>query len=232
MLFLLRCLPVFLLCRMLAGCGYHPAGSPAHLPNTVHTLAVPVFKNTTQSYHTEVAFTQAGDPRAFEPHALQAYRGKQRSTRMRRWRDDHQISGDSPDLQLADGQSSSFLITIKARVKLVDRMATRFTRIPSYLFRQQYETTEDLASFIQEDNPARCSGWPATLRGRWCPIFWSPSDGNDAGSREARLNGSRIHGRRSLHCRSARTRICVRAMCCWATRFSFTSAAAGRCLRR
>ena len=44
---------------LITGCGYHTAGSAAHLPNTVHTLAVPVFQNATQSYHTEVAFTQA-----------------------------------------------------------------------------------------------------------------------------------------------------------------------------
>ncbi len=52
------------------------------------------------------------------------------------------------------GQSSSFLITIRARVKLVDRNGNALYQNPSYLFRQQYETTEDLASFIQEDNPA------------------------------------------------------------------------------
>jgi len=50
---------IFVSLILPVGCGYHPAGSPAHLPNTVHTLAVPVFRNETQSYHTEVAFTQA-----------------------------------------------------------------------------------------------------------------------------------------------------------------------------
>ena len=43
----------------VSGCGYHTLGSAAHLPDTVHTLAVPIFKNRTQSYHTEVAMTQA-----------------------------------------------------------------------------------------------------------------------------------------------------------------------------
>src|SRR5271170_6940699 len=42
-----------------SGCGYHTLGSAAHLPDTVHTLAVPIFKNKTQSYHTEVPLTQA-----------------------------------------------------------------------------------------------------------------------------------------------------------------------------
>ena len=43
----------------LAGCGYHTLGSAAHMPDTVHTLAVPIFKNKSQLYHTEVPMTQA-----------------------------------------------------------------------------------------------------------------------------------------------------------------------------
>ena len=43
----------------IAGCGYHTLGSAAHMPDTVHTLAVPIFKNKTQFYHTEVPMTQA-----------------------------------------------------------------------------------------------------------------------------------------------------------------------------
>jgi hypothetical protein len=33
----------------VSGCGYHTLGSAAHLPDTLHTLAVPTFKNKTQS---------------------------------------------------------------------------------------------------------------------------------------------------------------------------------------
>lgn len=139
---------------LLTGCGYHPVGTPAHLPNAVRTIAVPVFANDTQSYHTEVAFTQA---------VIRALSSRT-SYRV--------IAGDNPGADATlhgtitsfvitpltynsqTGQSSSFLITIKARVKLVDRDGRVLYQNPSYLFRQQYETTEDLASFIQEDNAA------------------------------------------------------------------------------
>ena len=43
----------------LSGCGYHTLGSAAHLPATLHTLSIPIFQNKSQSYHTEVAMTQA-----------------------------------------------------------------------------------------------------------------------------------------------------------------------------
>lgn len=138
---------------LLTGCGYHTAVSAAHLPATVHTLAVPVFKNNTQSWHTEVAFTQAT---VQELSSRTPYRIVTGSTNA-----DAILEGAITGFQVSPltynsqtGQSSSFLITIHARVKLVDRNNKVLYENPSYLFRQQYETTQDLASFIQEDNPA------------------------------------------------------------------------------
>lgn len=139
---------------LLAGCGYHTAGSPAHLPSTVHTLAVPVFKNNTQSWHTEVAFTQAVVQELSSRTPYRIVTGRTDDA-------DAILEGTITGFQVnpltynsRTGQSSSFLITIRARVKLVDRNQKVLYRNPSYLFRQQYETTQDLASFIQEDNPA------------------------------------------------------------------------------
>jgi outer membrane lipopolysaccharide assembly protein LptE/RlpB len=139
---------------VLAGCGYHPAGSPAHLPSTVHTLAVPVFQNTTQSYHTEVAFTQAV-VREFSsrtPYRLVAGNDADADVKLEGTITAYQVTPLTYNSQT--GQSSSFVITVKATVKLVDRDGKVLYQNPSYLFRQQYETTQDLASFIQEDNPA------------------------------------------------------------------------------
>jgi outer membrane lipopolysaccharide assembly protein LptE/RlpB len=139
---------------LFAGCGYHPVGSPAHLPNTVHTLAVPVFQNTTQSYHTEVDFTQAVVRELSDRTPYKLITGNSADA-------DATLDGTITGFQATPltynsqtGQSSSFLITIKARVKLVDRNGKTLYQNPSYLFRQQYETTQDLASFIQEDSPA------------------------------------------------------------------------------
>lgn len=141
-------------CLLLTGCGYHPAGSPAHLPTTVHTLAVPVFQNNTQSYHTEVAFTQAVIRELSSRTPYRIVPGKNGNA-------DATLEGTITGFQVSPltynsqtGQSSSFLITIRARVKLVDRNHKTLYENPSYLFRQQYETTQDLATFIQEDNPA------------------------------------------------------------------------------
>jgi outer membrane lipopolysaccharide assembly protein LptE/RlpB len=139
---------------LLAGCGYHPVGSPAHLPDTVHTLAVPVFKNDTQSYHTEVAFTQAviREFSSRTPYRLIAGNSPDADATLEGTITSFQVTALTYNSQT--GQSSSFLITIKANVKLVDRNGKTLYQNPSYLFRQQYETTQDLVTFIQEDNPA------------------------------------------------------------------------------
>jgi outer membrane lipopolysaccharide assembly protein LptE/RlpB len=139
---------------LLAGCGYHPVGSPAHLPNTVHTLAVPMFQNTTQSYHTEVAFTQAviRELSSRTPYKLVAGNDPDADATLDGTITVFQVTPLTYNSQT--GQSSSFLITIKASLKVVDRNQKVLYQNSSYLFRQQYETSQDLASFIQEDNPA------------------------------------------------------------------------------
>ena len=144
-----------LFCLLLcAGCGYHPAGSPAHLPDTVHTLAVPVFQNDTQSYHTEIAFTQAviKEFSSRTPYRLVAGTSSNADATLYGTITSYQVIPLTYNSQT--GQSSSFLITIKARVKLVDRNGNVLYQNSTYLFRQQYETTQDLVTFIQEDSPA------------------------------------------------------------------------------
>lgn len=51
-------------------------------------------------------------------------------------------------------RSSSFVITIKASLRVINRRGKVIYQNSSYTFRQQYEETQNLASFIQEDSPA------------------------------------------------------------------------------
>ena len=136
------------------GCGYHTAGSAAHLPKTVHTLAVPVFVNATQSYHVELDFTQAVIK---EFTSRTSYRVTPQSDAD----SDATLQGTITSFQVIPltynsqtGQSSSFLITVKARIVLTDRNHKTLYQNSNYLFRQQYETTEDLVTFVQEDPAA------------------------------------------------------------------------------
>ncbi|MBV8632093.1 MAG: LptE family protein [Silvibacterium sp.] len=137
-----------------AGCGYHTAGSASHLPQTVHTLAVPTFQNVTQSYHTEVSFTQAVIREFSSRTPYHPVPGADPDA-------DATLNGTITSFQVVPltynsqtGQSSSFLVTIRAKVALTDRNRKILYQNSTYLFRQQYETTEDLVTFIQEDPAA------------------------------------------------------------------------------
>src|SRR5579885_2509781 len=144
-----------IVCIGMVGCGYHTVRSAAHLPNSVHTLAVPTFANHTQSFHTEVSFT---NPAIREFTSRTPYRV---------------LATDKPDggdavlegtinscqvvpltYNIQTGQSSSYLITIGASVKVLDRDKRVLYENSHYAFRQQYQTTQDLVSFIQEDPAA------------------------------------------------------------------------------
>jgi outer membrane lipopolysaccharide assembly protein LptE/RlpB len=139
----------------LAGCGYHTVNSAAHLPKTVHTLAVPTFANHTQSFHTEVSFTNAviREFTSRTPYKVIATDKPEAG--------DALLEGSITSFQvipltynIQTGQSSSYLITVGASVKVLDRDNRVLYENKTYTFREQYQTTQDLVSFIQEDPAA------------------------------------------------------------------------------
>jgi outer membrane lipopolysaccharide assembly protein LptE/RlpB len=137
----------------LAGCGYHTLGAATHLPADVHTLAVPLFASKTDAYHTETVMTEA---------VIREFMAR---TRFRVTPD----AGRDADAVLhgtilketvtpltynaATQESSSFLITIVAAVTLTGRDGRVLYENKNYNYRQQFQSTTDLPSFIQE-NPA------------------------------------------------------------------------------
>jgi outer membrane lipopolysaccharide assembly protein LptE/RlpB len=148
----------------LAGCGYHTLGSAAHMPDTVHTLAVPIFKNKSQFYHTEVPMTQAVvheftdrtrlhvTPASSED-ADATVSGTILSESVQPLTYRTQTTASTPTGQ-STSSTSSFLITINVNVLVTDRNQRVLYQHTNYVFHEQFETTADVASFIQEDSPA------------------------------------------------------------------------------
>ena len=139
---------------LLGGCNYHTVDSAAHLPATVHTLAIPTFQNNTQSYRTQAEFTQAVIHEFMSRTSYRIVSGEDPSA-------DATLRGTITTFQIipltydaTTGQTSSYLVTITTRLQLVDRQGKVLWQNPSYVFRQQYEQIQDLASFIQEDSAA------------------------------------------------------------------------------
>lgn len=137
-----------------SGCGYHTLGAATHLPPDVSTLAVPVFATRTDSNGTEAALTEA------------VVRELMTRTRFRVTTN----SGADADAVLhgtilkqnvtpltynaTTQQSSSFVITIVASVTLTARDGRVLYQNNNYVYREQYQSTTDLPTFVQEDPAA------------------------------------------------------------------------------
>ncbi|SRR5258708_7416244 len=138
----------------LTGCGYHTLGSAAHLPPDVRTLSIPVFATKTEAYHTEALVTQAVI-REF------AARTKLRVTPSTSGDYDAVLHGSILQQTIqpltyntATQQSSSFLITIVASVTLTGQDGRILYENKNYVFRQQYQSTTNLPTFLDESPAA------------------------------------------------------------------------------
>lgn len=139
----------------VAGCGYHTLGSAAHIPESVQTIAVPFFENRTQFSHTEVALTDATVRELNTRTKFHVLPQEDAGTA------DAVLKGTVLSetivpytYNVTTGQSSSYMVTLTASVTLTDRDGRVLYRHDGYTFRQQYEATADLGTFIQEDSPA------------------------------------------------------------------------------
>lgn len=157
-------LPVAVALVAVSGCGYHTLGSSAHMPDSVHTLAVPIFKNKTQSYHTEVPMTQAvvrefTNRTHLSVAAADSGDGADAIIRGTILSESVQpLTYRTSTTAVQAGQTtsvtSSFLVTINVNVLVTDRDQRVLYQHNNYVFHEQFETTTDLTSFIEEDSPA------------------------------------------------------------------------------
>ena len=142
------------LLALSAGCGYHTAGHAVQIPENVKTIAVPAFKNETTTYRIEQMLT-ASVVREFTT------------------RTHYRILNDSSDdadatltgtvlstsasplaYDTASGRAASVLVVVSVKVSLTDRHGNVLYQNPAYSFREQYELSQDLKSFFEEDSPA------------------------------------------------------------------------------
>ena len=147
---------------MLSGCGYHQIGAATHVPANVHSVAVPIFQSRVQAYHTETAFTEAVVRELNERTKFRVLTASGDGT--------FNGSGTGADATLrgtiltetiapltfdsTSGQTSSYLVTVHAVVEVVAHDGTVLYRNPGFEWREQYQSTQDLSGFVQEDSAA------------------------------------------------------------------------------
>jgi hypothetical protein len=136
------------------GCGYRVAGRGDRLPPDVRTLAVPIFENETARFRIEQRVT-AAITREFlqrtrfrvtpEPEGADAVlRGSIKEVR----------SG-VVTFDLATGRATALQVEVIADVKLTDHRTNKvlFSN-PRYLFREQYQISQEPSALFEEDQPA------------------------------------------------------------------------------
>src|ERR1700678_1639810 len=138
----------------LTACGYHTVGAATHLPPGTKTLAVPVFATRTNSNRTETEMTKA---------VIREFltRTRLRVTPSESADADATLQGTILTQTVAPltynsqtQQSSSFLITVVTAVTLKSRDGRILYQNNNYVFRQQYQATTDLPTFLDESPAA------------------------------------------------------------------------------
>jgi outer membrane lipopolysaccharide assembly protein LptE/RlpB len=135
-------------------CGYHTAGHAVTLPADIQTIAIPAFVNRTQTYKIEQRLTAAVVQEMVtrthyhiinEPSddADATLRGTVITTST------SPLTYDS-----TTGRASSALVVVTAKVTLTDRHGKVLYENPAYLFREEYQVSQELSSFFEEDSPA------------------------------------------------------------------------------
>ncbi|MHB8217648.1 MAG: LPS assembly lipoprotein LptE [Candidatus Sulfotelmatobacter sp.] len=136
------------------GCGYHTAGHAVQLPENVKTIAVPAFVNETSNYRIEQLLTSSV-VREFTTRTHYHILNDAREAADATLRGTVLSTSASPlTYNSTTGQAASVLVVVSMKVALTDRQGKVLYQNPSYLFREQYEVSQDLASFFEEDSPA------------------------------------------------------------------------------
>ena len=145
----------------LAGCGYHQVGAATHIPANVRTVAVPIFHSRVQAYHTETAFTEAVVRELNTRTRYRVLTSVNPTVAATEQPSDATLRGTiltqavTPlTYDAASGQTSSYLVTITADVVLVGRDGNVLYRNSAFAWREQYQSTQDLTGFVQEDSAA------------------------------------------------------------------------------
>jgi outer membrane lipopolysaccharide assembly protein LptE/RlpB len=137
------------LCLFNTACGYHTAGRANLLPSNLRTIAVPAFVNQTQTYKIEQTLTAAVVQEfttriTANPGSADAVlHGTVLSTFTTPLTYDTQT-----------GRAATVLVIVSMNVSLNDRDGRTLYQNPAYVFREQYQISQEPSSFFEEDSPA------------------------------------------------------------------------------
>lgn len=147
-------LPLFGLVLLTAACGYHTASHVTQLPMNVKTIAIPAFVNETHSYRIEQMLTTSV-VREFNTRTHYRVLNNASDAADATLKGTVLSTSASPlTYNSQTGRAASVLVVVSVKVSLSDRQGRILYQNPAYLFREQYEVSQDLTSFFEEDSAA------------------------------------------------------------------------------
>jgi hypothetical protein len=140
---------------VISGCGYHTSGHMVRLPSDVHTIYVPMFQNTTQTFRVEQTLTAAVVQELRSRTAFHVVTTNDGDTADATLKGLVNYTANSPlTYDSVTGRISSSVVTIAMKVSLVSKSGKVLWDNPNYIYREQYQVSRDVASFFDESNPA------------------------------------------------------------------------------
>jgi hypothetical protein len=134
-----------------SGCGYHVAGKATAIPQSIDSIAIPIFVNRAPKYRLEQRLTAAvvdefiarTHYRITDPTSAKAL-----------------LSGEVTEFRadpvvFAGGAGSTFLVTVRMRVSLKDLSTKKLLfENNNFYFREEFEISRDFREFFPEEGPA------------------------------------------------------------------------------
>ncbi len=139
---------------LMTGCGYHTGGTAVRLPSDLHTVYVPAFTNITQAYYVGQIFTEA---------VIKELRSRTnyRIVTANDGTADATLAGVITNVYSAPltydsttGAITSSIVAINLRASLTTRDGKVLWSNPNFLYREQYQESNNTASFFEEAAPA------------------------------------------------------------------------------
>ena len=137
-----------------SGCGYHVGGQGAALPSDIRSIAIPAFENRTTSYRLEQVLTSAVVHEFTTRTHYQILNQDSEAADATLHATVLTTSSAPLTYDSKTGRAESILVIVSMRVSLVDRQGKILFQNPSYVFREQYQVSQEPSSFFQEDSPA------------------------------------------------------------------------------
>ncbi len=146
-------LAVWLLAGLLAaGCGYRLAGKAAAIPESVDSIAVPIFTNRTTKYRLEQRLTSAV---VDELTSRTRYRISSDPASAAAVLTGVVTGFTSTPVIFSGRAGSTFLVTVRLRVELKDSRSKRLLfENRNYFFREEFEISRASPDFFPEEGPA------------------------------------------------------------------------------